>query len=77
MIPLTDKEETGVGYNGIPHKPLLDRLNFKAKGRVIRSDHGIDHIVSNKPAMLSDEAWDEFKKMTDQTELYIDLKIEG
>jgi hypothetical protein len=77
MIPLTDKEETGVGYNGIPHKPLLERLDFKAKGRVIRSDHGIKDIVMNKPAMLSEDAWDEFKKMTDQTDLYIDLKIEG
>jgi len=76
MIPLTDKEETGVGYNGIPHIPLLDELNIKAKGRVIRSDHGIENIVENKPAMLSVQEWDAFKKMTDQTKLYIDLKIE-
>jgi hypothetical protein len=77
MIPLTDKEETGIGYNGIPHKPLLERLNFKAKGRVIRSDHGIQNIISSKPSMLSKNAWDKFKRMTKETALYIDLEIEG
>ncbi len=75
MIPLTDKNETGVGYNGIPHQPLLERLHAKTKGRVIRSDHGLDEIYSNKPSMLSKKDWKTFKKVTSQTDLYIDLTI--
>jgi hypothetical protein len=76
MIPLTDKNETGVGYNGIPHQPLLERLHAKTRGRVIRSDHGLDEMRSNKPAALTEKAWNAFNKVTSETELYIDLTIE-
>lgn len=76
MIPLTDKNETGVGYDGIPHQPLLERLHTKTRGRVIRSDHGLDEIYSNKPSILSKKDWKTFKKMSSQTDLYIDLTIE-
>ena len=74
MIALTDKAETGVGYNGIPFKPLIDNLKKKTKGRVIRSDHG---LPSKKPEELSAEEWNSFKRNTVEKELYIDLTIEN
>ena len=59
MIPVDDKQAAQKEW-AMPFPPLLERLQEKTAGRIIRADEGIP----KKPDEVSQDAWDDFLART-------------
>jgi len=78
MIPVDREMVTTRGWN-MPLPPLLERLQQKTRGRVIRLDDGIPDqlpIAEDGAALITQTAWKTFLRQTEAKALYIDLFIE-
>ena len=58
----------------MPFRPLLERLNVKARGRILQADIG-DFTEIEKPAAVTNAEWERFQKATQITEDFIDFTI--
>jgi hypothetical protein len=56
----------------MPFDPLLERLEEKTRGRLIRSDIG---APTSKPDGLPERTWREFKQRVSETPLYIEYRL--
>ncbi|WP_422104202.1 MBL fold metallo-hydrolase [Winogradskyella sp.] len=67
-------------YNGIPYKPLLDRLMDKAKGRVIFSadkNHPAEKILEKRPNSLSINEWKKFKSHLEIKKMFVEYTVKN
>ncbi|MBP7555386.1 MAG: hypothetical protein KA821_03950 [Chitinophagaceae bacterium] len=67
-------------YPGIPHPPLVERLEQKTRGRLVfsaDSDYPANSYKDNKPSGLSIEEWEDFKNRLIIEDLYIELSIQA
>jgi beta-lactamase superfamily II metal-dependent hydrolase len=71
MIPV-DEERAKKKKWKMPFKPMLDRLEEKAKGRIIRSDTG---VYEHDPDRITKKDWKKFAKSVNTTDLYIEFTI--
>jgi hypothetical protein len=78
MIPVDEAmahKPKGLLKNGwdMPFGPLLDRLDEKTRGRVIRADTG---GPSTKPKLMTDNEWNAFRKRLRETSLFIEYTVD-
>jgi beta-lactamase superfamily II metal-dependent hydrolase len=76
VVFVPEKEDQ---YSGIPHEDLVERMNEKARGRVLfsaDSNHKAEDTLKTKPANITKKDWDKFKKAITITEQFIEYTIE-
>jgi hypothetical protein len=72
MIPVSREMAHRKKWN-MPFPPLLARLHEKTRGRVIDADLGIG---TERPAGLSEERWERFRRSTDVQPGWVDHTVE-
>ena len=76
LIPVDEKVARRQGSHGgwdMPFPPLLERLQQKTKGRVIRADQ---NFPKDKPEKLSEADWQSFQANYRETELWMEFSVE-
>jgi beta-lactamase superfamily II metal-dependent hydrolase len=76
MIPVDHAMAVKKRWN-MPFPPLLDRLNNKASGRVLRVDDMEGPGSRPAPSGISKAIWTDFQNHVTATDLYLELTIEG
>ncbi len=76
MIPVDQAQAERKDWS-MPFPPLLERLEAKTKGRILRTDKGLPE----RPESLSQEEWDEFTSRTAQDSgskaLWVEYTVPG
>lgn len=73
LVPEKEKQ-----YNGIPYNPLVKKLREKTKGRMIfsaDSNYKAEKVIQQKPAGLSEQEWNDFKKKLKIDKLFIEYTL--
>jgi hypothetical protein len=80
LLPVDEQMAHRQEWHHMPLKSLLQRLNEKARGRVLRADMaqrgGLAQFENEALAFMSAAEWARFRKTFKVEDLYIDLMIE-
>jgi hypothetical protein len=71
MIPVDHDMAVKKRWPGMPFPPLLERLEEKARGRVIRIDEGVPKEAKGASAA----EWNAFQASVREEELFIDYTV--
>ena len=77
MVPVDQKVAAKKRWFKIPFKPLLDRLEEKTGGRVLRSDDQERVADKAPPTAASPRSWRRFQQRVEETDLYVEYSIDG
>jgi hypothetical protein len=78
MIPVDEEYARGEKHWEMPFQPLLERLEQKTRGRILRPDPDWEGLPDTKPtgAGLSQTQWDQFRSAVTCKDLYVQYTIE-
>lgn len=74
LLPVDEKTAEGKGWSHMPFAPLLERLEEKTNGRLLRSDAPRPF---EKPEEMNAETWEDFQRRFRETELYFEVEVAG
>jgi hypothetical protein len=81
LLPVDEEMAHRQEWHHMPLKSLLQRLNEKSNGRVLRADMiqrgGVAQFEQEAREFMSEAEWRRFRKTFEPGKLYIDLTIEG